>query len=60
MRAACCILWIGVTCALAPAAAAQQTCNNCGVIVSIETVAQQEEWVPLGAVSYGRSIPAVA
>jgi len=56
MSAASSILWFGLACAFASGAAAQQTCNNCGVIVSIETVAQQEEWAPLGAMSYGPSI----
>ena len=53
LRAAWCLLCIGVGCICAWPAAAQSTCVNCGVIVSIETVAQQEEWMPLGAVSYG-------
>src|SRR5690242_2190245 len=30
--------------------------SSCCATVSIETVAQQEEWAPLGAMSYGPSV----
>ena len=46
---------------LAGAAAAQMTapapsCDNCGVIVSIRTSYQEEEWTPLGVVAAPSSL----
>ena len=49
---------------LAGAAAAQTAapttpaCDNCGVVVSIQTSTQEEQWTPLGVVSPGTSLTA--
>lgn len=47
---------------VAGVAAAQMTsrpatsCDNCGVVVSIATTYQEEQWTPLGVVSPGTSV----
>jgi len=48
---------------IAGAAAAQTAptatpCDNCGVVVSIQTSVQEEQWTPLGVVSPGTSLTA--
>ena len=49
---------------IAGAAAAQTaaptatSCDNCGVVVSIQTSVQEEQWTPLGVVSPGTSLTA--
>ena len=53
-----------VSLALTGGAAAQSTtpaappCDNCGVVISIQTSVQEEQWTPLGVVSPGTSLTA--
>jgi hypothetical protein len=47
------LVQIGAAFAQGPAPSSQASCDNCGVVQSIQTSTQEEQWTPLGSVATG-------